>query len=247
MSLSLLQRNALCDMVLPEESVPERSVQRIGAITRYELHENAFRDTERLWGGVLVALLSPSTNIEKLPIFIPDVLQHMVTDVHCMLMEASEAMKAAMAETVMAQQPSLASANQTMSDQLKMESGRMTKYPNTCQSALDVLNEGIRQHEEHERSLSLYEQYKADIGRMKTETQPLLDDITGIPAFDENDWYGGLYFQHLARNTFARHFLPVSQSQLRKWAEWVCVKKRWIEYVVLTHCCGRAFLRALNT
>lgn len=238
-------------MVLSDDDVPQRSKQRIGAITRYELYEKAFKDTEGVWGSIISSLLLPTTDITQLPIYVPEVLQHMVIDVHLMLTNATGALRASMAETVRHKGPEAASANQTMSQQINRESGRLTMSAKKVDSGLEVLDKASEEYDEHLRSVSLYDQCQADLATMESELKPLLDHIKNSSSSNEDEddeWYNIMHpDEERAHDAFARYFLPVSQVQLGKWAQWVCLKKRWLEYIVLTHNCGRSFLRVLNT
>lgn len=186
-------------MALTDDNCANVSQQAIGAITRDELNEHTFNRIERAWGNIIKTLLasSESADMTRLPIYVPEVLKHMVADVHFNLTIATRAISASMIE--------------------------------------------------YKQKVALYDEYISDVNKMNQELQPLYERVVADPNFVEDDWYDIMHPDPTRSfEIFKQFFLPISQSKLKAWAEFICLKKAWIEHLVLTHCYGRAYLRALK-
>lgn len=238
-------------MTLTEKEIPEFSRQRIGAITRDELNEHTFDRIERVWGALITALLTSSecTDMTQLPIYVPEVLKYMVAEVHFTITVASRAITASLMETLLAHKSATASRNQSMSDQLKIDRARPNLPDNRIETETEVLDAASKEHDEHKQNVALYDEYISDVNKMNEELLPLLNQMVNDAEHDfvEDEWYDIMHPDPTRSfETFKHFFLPISQSKLKAWAEWVCLKKAWLEYLALTHCCGRSFLRALD-
>lgn len=221
--------------------IPERSSQSIGAITRGELNECTFGDVDRLWGAILRKLATSDPDFSQLPILVPAVCWQMISDFHFIMRMSLRAARRAADEMLEPTRRDSVSSNVSVANLHQMESGRSRPGPRAMETSTEVLAKAVRDLEEDKKAQERFQLFTSDLTLMSKHLNPLVQELTGQSDRGFHSLYATPYED--LKELFPP---PINEKQICQWATCMGLQRAWMEYLVLKHCCGRAYLRHFN-